>query len=279
MKTVCLLFLIGLIEVTSGFSQVPTFLIKNDFNWEFWEKKYPEKQKLDIIKNVDDELFESLNASSYHSLESDIDNFHFIDFDSDGDYDIIYCGFVGSESDGTMIFRNQDGIYFKILDLFGKVVEISRSFPVEPVSFKIIDYPCCEENTFNVESYVPFVNEKVIDYKLSNKLAYVRKTKFPNKSNSYRKLFKVKNEKYLLRSSPTIDNESNEGIGNVVAEYTTGATGYALAEASEETGRVWWFVVMINDVKPKNSQFSKGNNNNFPSFYLGWMSSRFLEEL
>lgn len=95
--------------------------------------------------------------------------------------------------------------------------------------------------------------------------------------------FTVANDRYLLRESPAIDPPTEEGAdwnrweghGNALAEYGRGARGIALAERTDATGRVWWFVWMDGRTPPRDAQFQEHEDG--PRLdRLGWMSSRFL---
>lgn len=67
--------------------------------------------------------------------------------------------------------------------------------------------------------------------------------------------------------------------GNVMAEYGRGARGTALAERTDSTGRVWWFVRMDGATPPRDAHISAPEDHAgrvLPTDRLGWMSSRFL---
>ena len=126
------------------------------------------------------------------------------------------------------------------------------------------------------------MNEK-ISLQASSKYCAILSTIFPSEYDIEPILFEVKNEMYYLRLAPVIDNEKmNYEInikGNVIAEYGLGAKGYALAEKKDDTGRIWWFVIMLNNNLPIKSMFSEGSNNENKFYSIGWMSSRYLEEV
>ncbi len=258
-------------------------LVDNDFSWSVWEYTLPDDVKLKIINEINDELITEINNSALNSIKGVISNFHVIDFNFDGYKDVIYHGFAGTESDRTVFFINNQGNFTKILDLFGEIVEMRRDEPYLPLSFKLIDYPCCENYTYSVETYVPTLDVKGnFRFKLSNKINYIRGTEFPLQFYDKPILFNVVNEKYALRSSPVIDSTSSNDFidmeGNAIAEYTKGTIGIALADKEDNTGRIWWFVIVFNNTKPLNTIFHSGNN---PGDYysFGWMSSRYLEKI
>jgi hypothetical protein len=93
----------------------------------------------------------------------------------------------------------------------------------------------------------------------------------------------LSNDRYLLRESPGIDPATADGEdgyrwhGNALAEYGRGARGIALAEQTDATGRVWWFVRMDSGTPPLSAQFAAAPDDPLPTDRLGWMSSRFLQ--
>lgn len=79
--------------------------------------------------------------------------------------------------------------------------------------------------------------------------------------------------------NPYIDSSQkyNEDLhinGNIVQTYTKGSKGYAISERVDSSGRVWWFVVMLNNLN-LNGSFSEGSNNSITNYSIGWMSSRY----
>ena len=94
--------------------------------------------------------------------------------------------------------------------------------------------------------------------------------------------FETINEKYTLRLTPKLDNETyfwgTDEQGNSIAIFPIGSTGTAMAENVDETGRIWWFVRMNNN-KGNIGMFMHGDNNEEPYRCYGWMSSRYLKRI
>ena len=86
------------------------------------------------------------------------------------------------------------------------------------------------------------------------------------------------NKKYFLRTSPEIIKRIESKLdddqeGNIAHICTTGEQGIAYASQTDSTGRVWWFVCIKNmNTNPKTEFPEKG------SYYLGWMSSRYVKK-
>jgi hypothetical protein len=88
-----------------------------------------------------------------------------------------------------------------------------------------------------------------------------------------------------LRVQPEINNSYNnlpedEIIdGNTAAIFPIDSRGFAIAEETDDTGRVWWFVIMENNESLIKSNLYPGNNKVMGYRTLGWMSSRYVRKL
>lgn len=96
---------------------------------------------------------------------------------------------------------------------------------------------------------------------------------------------KVTQPKYRLRRTPEIDNgkmEAPDDAGNIIQELTVGDVGIALAEKTDDTGRIWWFVLMNNNiVKNANDYFfiNTDEQDKIQNPCFGWISSRYVKIL
>ena len=105
----------------------------------------------------------------------------------------------------------------------------------------------------------------------------------PGKAIS-RALFKTITEEYKLRLEPFINDTSTSSYpelvqGNTIAIYPKESLGYALSQQQDDTGRIWWFVIMKNNLKPISSVMYSGFYENDDYYSCGWMSSRFLKKI
>jgi hypothetical protein len=90
-----------------------------------------------------------------------------------------------------------------------------------------------------------------------------------------------------MRSAPKIDDVSVQpwdndqtketGSGNIIGRLLKGATGTALAKKLDNTGREWLFVQIDAAYFTKNDIFYVENK--FPTKYIGWISSHFVNAL
>lgn len=258
--------------------------IDNKVNWDKYEIRYSENHKINEVKKIKDDLLVYLDDNKL--LEKNLNNFHFIDYDFDGNLELIYSGDAGTETERTLIFELKDTSYIKCFDRFGKIIEIrselSCNLPL--LSFTLLQKQCCGGFSNIYEVYQPTMNNSGDhELKISAKYCTLSGVDVPKSFFDDPILFEVKNDIYYLRLNPFIDKESeNEDLhinGNIIAEYQNGSKGYAVASKQDEEGRTWWFVFMINNKKPLMSIFDGGDNNKFEYYSLGWMSSRYLEEM
>ena len=245
-----------------------------------WEKYETEKVSTELIESI----FETIKGNPYPELKyflQNIDDFHLVDIDGDNENEIVYNGFNGSEGEMILILNLSKSGYKITLKVFGRLVDISSN--KTPSEFTVLDYACCAGYVTHLETFQ--YKEKLETFEIVKSLAKIDETVFPKTQIEPIK-FKIVNEKYNLRYSPEIVTGLKSGSfdfdpienQNIVAVYGAGDTGKAIAESTDETGRVWWFVIMDNYPDKSKSIFYKGNNKFEKYNPVGWISSRFVEK-
>ncbi len=205
-------------------------------------------------------------SQQHTDLREDMDKFRFVDLDLDGSHEIFYEGFIGGEPTGTIIFkRNLLGKFEEIFERMGVIKSLWRNTIDGPLLMETLLRPCCMGTTYTKETWA-YLNS---DFDLLEKVNWIIGTTIPEELGNPVK-FKVLNDPYTLRSSPEIKED------NILTAYKTGDFGYALAERVDETGRVWWFVFMLNNRFPSDKTFyDYAYEDHYYS--IGWMSSRYVE--
>ena len=267
MKNVLLTYLTFLVSF-QAISQEHEVLLTKPVEWTNIETQVPDSTKLAIAKSLDHWLIKDYYAQyDWIRLEEELDKFKFIDLDMNGDFEIVYEGFSGGEPTGiTILKKNSAGTYAEVFNRFGTVESLWRASIDGTVYFELIHWPCCAGNTYSLERW----GYDGTNFDLVEKLNWLGGTEFPTKLSNPRK-FKVLNDPYTLRDSPEILDD------NILAAFTTGDLGYTLAERTDNTGRVWWFVLMLNNQTNDRTFYDYAYDDSYYS--VGWMSSRFVELL
>ena len=152
------------------------FLENSQFKWSDFELSYPDSLKRNLIR----ELNNSLTTDPLKDYISDNNSdYHLMDVDANGEVDIIYYGFAGKEKNHTLVFLRSGNRFSKKLDAHGEIIGIERRFPFSPVTFKLMNSPCCEDIDFSYEEYSYSFKKNELFYQLSYQLKFVRGTIFP----------------------------------------------------------------------------------------------------
>lgn len=280
MKNILLISFMLLTFVSNAYAQESIFT--KSVEWKDLEKKYELKYRISEINKIKDDLLNYFNENE--DLDQNLSDFHFLDYDFNGIIDIIYSGYGGIDSMRTLIFElGKDGYYHSTFNKIGELINIVKYSVYTPVSLVLRDVECCGGNQIVYEVYHLSREKSQSKYVLSAKYSSFRQTDIPKDIFDKPILFKVVNEKYYLRLNPFLNKsqEYNEDLhidGNIVQSYTYGSNGYAIAKKIDLTGRVWWFVIMLNNLNKKGA-ISEGSNNDVHNYSIGWMSSRYLKKL
>lgn len=258
-------------------AQTQEVFIKQAFDWQKIDVEIDQGTKDKIIHRVLQEP--SFGRIKNIAFEYIADNFHFLDLNGDKELDVVYNGGYGGENEIIHLIITKNKEFIVSDPLFGLVTD----FQVleKQIDLKIYDYGCCAQLVDVYSKYeVHFDNEKI---EFKNLYAYSRIKETQNPEDFTKEIrFEVQNDGYKLRAQPEIITDyyglPEEAIidGNTLAIYPKSSTGTAIAEKMDQTGRLWWFVIMDNNYKPISSLFNNGNNTISGYKCAGWMSSRFL---
>lgn len=212
-------------------------------------------------------------------LEEYLDHFHFIDLDSDGDKDLIYNGWSGGEPMMVQISLNVNSVFKTKFTDFINLIDLK--FDNGKLSELTIHDPgCCGAIMEYDIKYQCITGKDSIDCWIVELIEYHNETTKPDKYFEKPKKFEVVNTPYTLRITPGIDTNAyyfpDETKGNVIKIYSAGDKGVAFAEKSDETGRIWWYVIM--DRKKKTDGKIRSREDYEPKL-KGWMSSRYLKKI
>lgn len=274
------LFLVAifLISFSRGYSQDLSNL-ESEFSWAQVELRSFDSTDLErifpVIKNLP---FRTKSDALNH-----LDFFHLIDFNNDYRIDVLYNGWTGGEGEMLQIIENSGDKFEIIQTIYGSVQDL-RFKNNKITEIEILDYACCAGYVDHLQLWKKDGTTNFIGV---NDLALIVGTYIPSDQFENPIKFRVINDRYNMRIEPEIKNlkENSNDFDpidgqNISASFTTGDTGTAIAKKVDETGRVWWLVIM--DMMP-NPQFPKlfyeGNNDIFSYKPVGWISSRYVEKI
>lgn len=287
------------------FGDVRRFLDMDSMRWAEWDRSAPEDRAARLaalgitpIRSDSTGPQEPADASEggdeYDPYGEDPRCcYHFVDFSGDGVEDVIYSGpwfernengFGAMEGEQIKLFQVIGGRAVEVMRHHGSLQRIFRGGAGQPASFRAVHYGCCADPEWSIDYYQPVRSGDTVRYHPHRSVLGRRGIEMPATFMATPRRFTVNNDRYLLRATPGIDTPSGngedwyqwEGRGNALAEYGKGARGIALAERTDATGRVWWFVRMDGRTPPVDAQFSEKNGEGVRMDRLGWMSSRFV---
>jgi hypothetical protein len=217
-------------------------------------------------------------------------DYHFVEFSGDGVADVIYDGGWYGMRDGS--FAALEGGHLKlyqvfgdsaheVLDSYGSLQRVWPGAAGEPASLRMIHQGCCGDTYLGAEYLRPVRIGDTVRYQAFRRVDATYAMRMPERLMDAPRRFTVRNEGYLLRTTPAIVTAEVEdgwqGHGNALAVYGRGARGIALAEQADSTGRVWWFVKMDGRTPPTATMTEEDTENPVTTDRLGWMSSRFVD--
>lgn len=242
-------------------------------------------------------FLKSLVKGNYNSYYFEVvlkNNAFYTDLNGDDKLDMLLFIDGFWNGDGIEIYLDKNGFLEKVYAR--SLYKISKVF--KPTTPQSVFYLSSIEYHYSTWPYLASYSEVTIfkNSVIKDITYFFEETEFPQKI-TMNKPFRVVNDKYNLRMTPLIDNRtdldySSEGqIGNVILELAKGDEGIALADYEDETGRVWWFVRVKNNINKSLDQFyyidakgerynlEKGYETTFDKPMYGWISSNYIENL
>jgi hypothetical protein len=229
------------------------------------------------FKFGDFRMVELIGDTTFPYLESILSSFYLCDINNDDLTDIIYYGWGISVPQFKIMLRNRNN--FDTIFEDECIVLLDFKKKDSNIIIKYHRTGCGGNDVEFVDNMIINKNLETSEWKcLSDKAYFYSYTLLP-KSKEFEKRFVVINEIYNLRLTPEIKDD------NIQAVFKKGDKGTALSSLKDETGRVWWFVIMDNNIdKPESnfdfveSEFMSPQKARDKKWY-GWISSRYLEEL
>lgn len=289
MKYLVILPLLAIFFLTHAQEEIIVFDNYNrsqDFDWSgFVDYKNHTKRSNQFIESLG---FTGIETGIPYNLVKDnrdlINHLIFVDLNADKIPEVIYSGPSGGEPNVVEIFFKSHDHYKRV---FSAMQGIVKPYWSNNKLSKLLthDWGCCAENRIINSVYEVNYNEDN-EPGFNRTLQIVENQGLTKPKNLLLKpvRFTSQNSNYKLRLAPSIDDTSylgflteHEQLGNTLGTIDKGTEGLALGKSKDETGRVWWYVVISTKFKLNNSvMFLDDLDEN--SYYVGWMSSRYLIE-
>lgn len=235
--------------------------------WHLWTQHH--KHELDAF------LTEHLDSLGYYTEMMYPDAYsnpdfrrciHLMDLDQDGDMDAIYNGWSGAEGEFIEFWMAGPQGLIRSEVYWGQIREI---YGAPNRFFMDVHQPgCCAEEWKHQALFCVTVTPDHVEVGTIKRTATAYAETEPFWVFGEPIPFEVTQATYHLRLGPEINTTDwfmdHPEPGNSIGVYTTGAKGTAVSHATDDTGRVWWYVIM--------EPTSETN----PTYVTGWMSSRFL---
>jgi hypothetical protein len=214
-----------------------------------------------------------------------INKLQFVDLTADGVSEVIYSGPSDGEPNIVEIFQNRNDQYERIFSVMQGVV---KPYWKDGKLSRLLthDRGCCAEN--RIVNSVYQVNYHQGGTPVFTKVRDIIENQGMAKPKQFLDsplIFEVENDNYKLRMSPIIDDSTyygylieHERLGNTLGIVNKGTQGMAYAYSTDETGRTWWYVA-ISTKHELNDSVLYLDDLHDNSYYVGWMSSRFLTKL
>ena len=252
------------------------FFVKND-NIEKWYIKH-DKIANEVKKVMDIPEFHALTKGKI-PIEELVPSFHFIDFDNNGIYDLMFAGKI-YDTYYTFVFYKKEDNYLLSIGEKGTIIQANLPRQDNGLSFSILAGACCGEYISIFTQYTCISTNNTSYFYTINKSLIHTRTVLP--SVRIEKPVAFKTSTYLnVRSEPLIDDEKTISgkfgwKGNTLGKYPIDATGTIYAEMRDTKNQFWYFVRMNNEsgMSMHSNRFTAEDNKENENYSTyGWVNS------
>jgi len=211
--------------------------------------------------------------------ESLLPCFHFIDFNNNGELDLLFYGKVNIQNQ-VFIFLKKGSNYVVVLEQEGSIIQANLPNEDNNLSLSILNNPCCGYYIGGFSQWVCITENNTSYFKPAAKSLFFANTLLPQVRIAPVKFTVAKSAN--LRIDPEVNNQVRiAGMsgweGNTVASYPVNSTGTIFAEMKDNRNRYWYFVRMNNDagLDISNDRFKHSKEvEALASYsYYGWICS------
>jgi len=255
------------------------FFVKNNHI----EKWYKEGKNLEteIKKVVLLPEFQAVVKEYAVKVESLTPYFHFIDFNNNGELDILFDGKMNDQN-FVFIFLKKGSSYLIVLEQKGTVIQANMPNEDNNLNLSIWNGVCCGYYISTFSQWVCISAENTSHFENASKSLVFKGTLLPSVRIATPIKFTVINPTEL-RIESKVDNQIRiSGMtgweGNSVCRYPVNATGTIYAEMKDSrTSKFWYFVRMNNEsgLQVHSDRFLRMKEVEEPQtyYYYGWICS------
>ncbi|MDN4165550.1 hypothetical protein QWY31_08560 [Cytophagales bacterium LB-30] len=199
--------------------------------------------------------------------------FHLINLNNDLYPDILFYWPDNSNEPILEFYLNQGDNLAMVLEKRGKITKLDINRMNGQISLNLYEVGYTSSPFLNRYHLININPSQTDTFISSDSYLYFGGTEIPQ-IFTLSKPFEVTQSKYRLRLSPLISDS------NIVCELTMGDKGLALAEKTDATGRVWYFVIVENNIRKSPNEFyyiDAETPEGFNEKMMGWLSSRYLK--
>jgi len=206
--------------------------------------------------------------------------FHFIDFNNNGELDILFNGKIGSQ-DYVFIFLKKGNTYLVVLEQKGAIIQANLPDEDNGLNLSIWHGVCCGDYVSSLTQMVCISTNNTFFFNTASKSLVFKGTYLPFVRINTPVKFVVTNPTYL-RTEPEVNTQrriagSTSWAGNFLAFYPINSIGTIYAEMKDSKNKFWYFVRMNNEssLRIHNDRFMhlKEVENTQNCYYYGWISS------
>lgn len=255
---------------------------KYSFEWSGYEVPDDYANKLKFIEFVKSNGLLSSERKGLEISDKQLRfQIHAVDLNDDELADIIYQGPHMGEGSLVHIFLQTTSGFQKVFTTKQGIVTVDWQGELLDKLY-VKDWGCCADPNLTNSVYQVSYSNSNPEFNLIWESVELRSFVTKPKSSFSPKRFEITNEKYKLRANPWIDDStSNEFLGitgNTIGLLKQGFKGTAYAASEDETGRIWWYVLIDTEYELEDTYINY-ENHDFKPHILGWISSRYVNEI
>ncbi|WP_416867335.1 MAG: hypothetical protein ACMVP2_08060 [Imperialibacter sp.] len=218
-------------------------------------------------------LLNNNEALSRH-YENFPEYFHFVSLNNDSLPDLIFYWPETSNEPIFEVYTNQANSLNLVYKQNGRITFMEYDSLTQNIKFKLDEVGYSEPPFLNRQHFVSIEPSKGDSSFEAETVLHFGGTTFPSEFTKHQ-LVEVIQPTYKLRMQPEIAD-------NVICDLTTGDKAITLAEKADSTGRVWYFVKALNNIKKSVTDhyyIDSGSPEGYEQAIYGWLSSRYVKEL